>query len=54
MRACNPAMFSVVSVVTSLTQGSKILRIAVLRRVVEVSDGKDNPDYDWSVKVFLS
>ena len=47
-------MLSIIAIVALLAQGSQILRIAVLRRVVEVSDGEDNPDYDWSVKVFLS
>ena len=47
-------MFCIVSVVTSLAESSKVLRVAVLRRMVEMCDGENNPNDDRSVKVFLS
>ena len=42
MRACSPSVLSIIAIVALLAQGSQILRIAVLRRVVEVSDGEYN------------
>lgn len=36
-------MLCVIGVVTLLTQGSKIVRAAILGRVVEVCNRKDNP-----------
>ena len=42
MRACSPSMLSIIAIVALLAQGSQILRIAVLRCVVEVSDGEDD------------
>lgn len=52
--ACSLSMFGIVPVVTSLAECSKVLRVAVLRRMVEMCDGENNPNDDRSVKVFLS
>lgn len=54
MGACGLPMFGIVPVVTSLAESAKILRIAILGSMVEVSDGENNLNRFWEFPILCA
>ena len=52
--ACGLPMFGIVPVVTSLAEGSKILRITILGSMVEMSDGENYLHYYRTIPVLCA